>query len=323
MLPPLDGDWTWEAWAAVQVAADFLKTPNSKADIAKMVARGDVAGIRCYEIEAMLQIPARELYPMLKRPFPSDPWREEMEALLDQLRAEIQCAKLIRSHFPRAKANMVERFRGMCRSARNDLEGAMSLSDPEAMADIRRSRDCPLAEMRAVERYFELVKSAGEGAAPFPASGLSDGASPRAIRRKFQDIAGVLVGLGLDSLPGYPPSKGGASVRLVELVISRLSTDPGLAAALEPPPPLLRPSRPAVLVPWEAASPSATTARPRTPQTGSWATPGRSSLSSSSGAGSPPRAVQTWPSALRGPPGTSATAPDTTYLRSVRTARRG
>ena len=49
MLPPLDGDWTWEAWAAAQVAADFLKTPNSKADIAKMVARGDVAGIRCYD----------------------------------------------------------------------------------------------------------------------------------------------------------------------------------------------------------------------------------------------------------------------------------
>ena len=235
MLPPLDSHWTWEAWAAAQVAADPWKRPNTKAEIAKLVARAAVAGILAYEMEAMLQVPTRELYPMLKRPFPSDPWREEMETLLTALQIQARWSKMSGTPFPGTKTKDVERFGLMCGLARGQLEDATSVADPGTVAKMLRSRDRRLADEQAVEHYFELLKSAECGAVPYPPSGLGDEASPRATRGRFRDIAAVLVGLGLVPLAGYPPSAGGASSRLEELVVARLSADPGLAAALEPP----------------------------------------------------------------------------------------
>ena len=237
MLPTLDADWTWEAWTAAQVAADPWKSPNTKSEIAKMVARGAVAGIRYYEMEVMLQVPARELYPMMKRPFPSDPWREEMDSLLETLRIEAWLSRRGMARFPGEKAKEAERFQFMCEHIRGQLEDATSLADPGTVAEMLRNRDLRLADEQAVEHYFDLLKSAEGGAVPFPPSGLGDEASPRATRRKFRDIAAVLSGLGLEPLPGYPPSAGGTGARLKELVLARLAADPGLAATLEPPPP--------------------------------------------------------------------------------------
>ena len=237
MLPPLDSNWTWEAWAAAQVAADFLKTPHSKAEVATMVARGDVAGVQFYEMEHMLQVPTRELHRLLKRPLPSDPFREEMAMLLQDLRIEARWAKITNSPFPGPKAKEAERFYLLCGMARGQLEDATSVADPDTVAKMRQSRDRRLADEAAVGHYFELLEGAGDGAVPFPPSGLGDEASPRATRRAFQDIAAVLVGLGLEHLPGYPPSAGGANAKLEELVLARLAAAPGLAASLEPPPP--------------------------------------------------------------------------------------
>lgn len=265
MMPPLDRDWTWEAWAAAQVAADPGKSPNTRGEIAKMVARGGVAGIRSYEMEALLQVPSRELYPMLKRPFPSDPWREEMDSLVEALRIEAWLSRRGMARFPGEKAKEAERFQFMCERVRDQLEDATSLADPDTVAEMLRNRDLRLADEQAVEHYFELLESAEGGAVPFPPSGLGDEASPWATRRKFRGIAAVLSGLGLEPLPGYPPSAGGASARLRELVLARLAADPGLAAALEPPPPDASDLPPPDATFAPTPDPATTARRPRAP----------------------------------------------------------
>lgn len=137
MLPPLDREWTWEAWAATQKAADPWKKPNTMDEIAKIVHRAKIAGIRPYMREPALQVPFWVINRMLQTVPPPGPWRKEMEELVSKFRIS-EWANTRNLPFPGLHANERERLLQMPSDTKSQLWHVTELADPETVAQLRR-----------------------------------------------------------------------------------------------------------------------------------------------------------------------------------------
>lgn len=266
MLLPLDREWTWEAWAAAQKAADPWKKPNTMDEIAKIVHRAKTAGIPAYMMEQALQVPFWVIAQMLQTAPPPDPWRKEMEELIEKFRIS-EWANTHNLPSPGLHASERERLLQMLSATKSQLWHVTELADPEAVARMRQRMEAKRSDESIVQAYLDLLWQPPDGVLPFQSANADAEIGTKQVRVGFQAISRVLKDLGLTWLNGHAPAVQRASPAMEALVMAELSANPDLAALLDRVPDPEMPLLP-------AADRTFTEAPPRFKRSGISSTPG-------------------------------------------------
>ncbi len=165
MLPPLDCNWSWEAWEEAHRKAEPWRKPYPESQVQVVVQRAAAAGIDDLTVANLLAIPLHVIRSMSSHVAHPDPVRDEINAFYLDLRRDMMCGEpadpqVFKAAHPRFVHLFLETFKL--------LRDMALLPEPERAAEMQRherhQREAAVAR-RLMEAGVTVPDRAAEDAA--------------------------------------------------------------------------------------------------------------------------------------------------------------